>query len=151
AESLAAIDPSNLDGIMLAGDAHVGDGDFLGAIPFYRRVADADSLSMHTHEGRCRGCDAEVAITLAELWAGSLPAADREARTGSRRDPDSWLPMGQLLEILRREGRLVAVDSILDHYQSSGGDPSSVAWHRALVDLTRGDLDQADTLCVALI
>jgi DNA-binding SARP family transcriptional activator len=151
AESLASLNPANLDGIMLAGDARVGAGDFLGGIPFYRRVVTEDSLSMGRRSGRCAACEAREAITFAYEWADSLPAAEREAREWLRQQPGSTRPSSILWEILRRENRLAAAQSYGDSIGVALADPSDAATRRAQLAFTRWDLPAADRLLADLV
>jgi DNA-binding SARP family transcriptional activator len=151
AESLAVRNPANLDGIMLAGDARNAVGDFLGAIPFYRRVAQEDSLTLGRAGRRCRACEARQAIVWAYEWADSVPAAVREAAGWHRRQPRSISAASLLWEALRREASIPQARALGDSISDWLADPSDGAMRRAVLGLEQWNFAESDPALISLI
>lgn len=106
AESLATRFPDDADGQLALGGALSGIGDFLGAVPHFRHVIDADSAGGASASPLCATCDAFNGLVEAYIQADSFPAAERVAHEWVKRWPRSTAPWNALREILTREGRV---------------------------------------------
>jgi len=144
AETLAARYPTEPDGPLLVGQARLMAGDFLGAIPYLRRVVEMDSLAFRGGAVRCRACDALFGISDAYQLADSLVAAEHSLRELLRRQGSpTWLQ--ELAVVLERQGR---VEEALATFQRVPRTSSALdaGFFRALVAIRAGDFSHADRL-----
>lgn len=120
AETLAVRYPTDPEGPYLLGYARMWSGDFMGAIPFFARVAEMDSASLRdAGSGRCTACDALSEIGTALALADSGPALLRYAK-GWIRDMPNWRGgwmhasiayemLGRYPEAIRARARMLAI------------------------------------------
>ena len=106
AESLATRYPDDANGQLALGGALSGIGDFLGAVPHFRHVMDADSAGGASASPLCETCDAFNGLVEAYMQADSFPAAERVVHEWVKRWPRSTAPWSALREVLSREGRV---------------------------------------------
>ncbi len=102
AESLTLRFPNEPDGHLAMATLRVAAGDFVGALPYARRVIAMDSLSLQRKTPVCRACDAfEVLLSAyAAIGIDSFPAVERAAREWIQRQPKSssaWLMLAGAL------------------------------------------------------
>ena len=105
-ETLAIRYPTEPDGHLLLGAGRMESGDFLGALPYLRRVVRLDSLALLGRQVRCRACSALAVMVSAYVNADSLEAAERVAREWVRQQPRSagaWASLAWTLEFQGRE------------------------------------------------
>jgi DNA-binding SARP family transcriptional activator/tetratricopeptide (TPR) repeat protein len=146
AESLAGRYPTDPDGHLLVGQALVGGGQFLAALPHLRRVVDMDSLAFRGGAVRCRACDALGAINGAYLWTDSLAAAERIAREAIRLTDNSpgWRQeLAWNFELQGRAEEALATFLQIDPQTPGLRDPGI---SRARVAIRTGDFGQADRI-----
>ena len=113
AESLAVRFPLEPDAELALGTALAWSGDFLGAIPHFRRAIDRDSSGLPDSLSasgktarRCPACEAVANLTSAYVAADSAPAAERTARELVRLQPRSGNAWAMLGVTLAGAGRL---------------------------------------------
>jgi DNA-binding SARP family transcriptional activator/TolB-like protein len=102
AESLALRFPNEPDGPLAMATMRVNSGDFVGALPYARRVIAMDSLSLLGKMPVCRACNAFGTLLTAYKGMGSdsFPAVERVAREWSRLQPKAagaWLMLAGAL------------------------------------------------------
>jgi DNA-binding SARP family transcriptional activator len=142
AETLVARYPTEPDGHLLVGQGLATAGDFLAALPHYRRVVDMDSLGFRTSAVRCRACDAVRLMQLAYQWADSLAAAERIAREMIHRMPGEAGWRLELAWILDQQGRREAA---LTTFRRVAGVSNPLPF-RAITAIRAGDFAEADRL-----
>ena len=105
AETLATRYPTEPDGHQLLGEARIGMADFVGAVPFFRRVVEMDSLGLHGTSARCRACGALRTLADAYIHMDSAAASERTTRDWVRVQPrsaEAWHALAHSLEIQER-------------------------------------------------
>lgn len=130
AETLATRYPTEVDGHLYSGIAHVYDGDFFGALPALQRVVTMDSLGLRGQGASCSGCEALKWIVAAYVLGDSMPAAEREARRWRRLQPGSRTPVYSLMQVLQFQHRYREADSV---------------FHSEVTDLPYTDLMEFET------
>jgi tetratricopeptide (TPR) repeat protein len=146
AETLSVRYPAEPDGHFLRGSALVWSGDFLGAIPWLRRVVAMDSVGLTRAGLRCRACDAFEGIVNAYLLADSAGAAERTARQWIRQQPmagRAWTILSQTLEL---QGRYREAIAVRHHAATLNPVDDYDAVHPAMIRIRAGDFTGADRL-----
>jgi serine/threonine protein kinase/Tfp pilus assembly protein PilF len=143
ADSLATRYPDELTGPLIAGQAHLSAGDFVGAFRWLRPLAALDS-SAGDASAQCPPCEARGIVTTALLFVDSLDAAEREAREWVARDPGrpaAWVTLSNLLELRQKQDsareayrRAIEVDPLRQ------GSPDYYAYH----EMRRGEYEATD-------
>jgi tetratricopeptide (TPR) repeat protein len=146
AETLAVRYPTEPDGHYLLGVARFGVGDFVGALPHFRRVIEMDSLGLRGTSARCRACDALSMTAETYVFLDSAAAAERLARDWLRVQPQSAQPWHGLARSLEIQGRFD--EALVSRHKAVSLDPE---WeyetvYPATVRLRAGDFRRADQL-----
>ncbi len=107
AESLALRFPNEPDGPLAVARVRIVAGDFVGALPYARRVIAMDSQSLQGKTAVCRACDAYATLltAYAAMGSDSFPAVERVAREWIRHQPKSASPWLMLAGALSWRGR----------------------------------------------
>lgn len=107
AESLTLRFPNEPDGPLAMATSRIFRGDFLGALPYARRVIVMDSLSLQGKTALCRACEAFGAVLSAYAAMGidSFPAVERVAHEWIQRQPKSSSAWLMLAKALAQRGR----------------------------------------------
>lgn len=143
AETLAARYPTEPDGHLLVGRGRANDGDFLGALPHFRRVVDMDSLAFRGAV-RCRACEALSAIAGVYWAVDSFAAAERTVREGLRRTRDpGWLH--ELAWIFERQGRRAEALATFQRVPRRAYTDEGLNF-RASLAIRTGDFAEADRI-----
>ncbi len=164
AESLATRYPSEPEAQFAFGSALLWSGDFLGAIPWFRRTVAADSaLARYPTAATvpCQSCLARTYLAWAYSLADSGDAAVREVRAWRATDPGLRLALrlteaGYLETLGRRDEMLAILRDSTDNAEIAssrlsleiesairGGDFAEVS---RLIESSRGSSDSSVTL-----
>jgi tetratricopeptide (TPR) repeat protein/tRNA A-37 threonylcarbamoyl transferase component Bud32 len=106
ADSLRTIDPQHPEGDFEAGHSLVLSGDYLAAMPYFRRAIDLDSSGLADSAGSCIGCQAFEALTWAYFSVDSLEAGERVARESIARGSNRYHPWFALAWSFAHRGML---------------------------------------------
>ena len=120
AETLATRYPTEVEGHLYSGIAHVYDGDFSAALPSLRRVVAMDSLGLRGQRASCSGCDALKWIVAAYVLSDSLAAGERETRRWLQMQPNARAAVYSLIQVLQFQNREREADSA---YHAEVPDP----------------------------
>jgi tetratricopeptide (TPR) repeat protein len=117
-------------------------GDYPRAVEHARRVLALDST---VNGPACYACDALELMINAYVYADSLPAAERAARDGVRREPASARAWVHLSAVLGRVRRLD--DAMAAHRRAEALEPDAVdRWRPVWMALLADDYDGAGQL-----
>jgi DNA-binding SARP family transcriptional activator len=142
AESLASRHPAEPAGQLALGVLRFYSGDYPRAVEHARRVLALDST---VNGPACYACDALELMINAYVYADSLPAAERAARDGVRREPASARAWVHLSAVLGRVRRLD--DAMAAHRRAEALEPDAVdRWRPVWMALLADDYDGAGQL-----
>ena len=151
AESLTTLFPRELSGQLALARARIfQEGDFLGAIPIYRRILATDSVGFPGIGRRCDACAGHAGLYFAYSYADSLAAAERAAVAWTRAlpgDPSAWRYLA-LSGILRGDTILWHSGYARSDALVSRADRFGPEYYQAFY---LGDLDRADAILTAWI
>lgn len=145
ADTLVVRYPHEVEGYLYAANARMIAGEFLGAIPYFRTVVAMDSLGLRG-DAACAACDALGDIVIAYQAADSFPAAEREARLWTRRQPRvaaAWHALAGTLLFEGRPDEAHAAELSASTLGGSGDDGAAVF---VVERILRGDFAGAEQL-----
>jgi serine/threonine protein kinase len=143
ADSLLALDASDLEAQLADARADFAAGDFLGAVARNRTIVAADSAALRHGQGPCYACQALLAIVTAYSYADSTDAALREAVALTQLLPQyasSWAALAAVQQRLGTRDE-TAYRKVLE---LDPGDADYAAEWIADVRIRRGDFAAAD-------
>ena len=153
ADSLVTRYPQETEGHLYAGLARTQDGEFIGAIPHFRRVVEMDSLSFSRSDSAaaCDACTAMFHIVTAYVVSDSLAAAEREARRWTRLQPKTAAPWTALWDVLERAGKFTEAAALTEQLASVDRDPVAALTRASTHALRTGDLTSGERMVRAAL
>jgi len=153
ADSLVTRYPQETEGHLYAGYARMQDGEFIAAIPHFRRVVEMDSLSFTRSDSAaaCDACTAMFQIVTAYEVADSLAAAEREARRWTRLQPKTAAPWTALWDVLERAGKFAEAAALTEQLSSIDQDPVAALTRASTHALRTGDLTTGERVVRAAL
>lgn len=146
AETLAVRYPEEVEGYLFKGFSLLADGEFLAALPSFRRVISMDSLALTGARALCNACDALRQVVSAYQLADSLEAAEREVRRWIRLQPKSPVPWHTLADVLEQRGKFAEGLEALQN--EAALDPLGIGADRlstlAMHQIFAGEFEDAD-------
>lgn len=149
AESLVARFPAEIEGHMWLGNALLREGQFLAAIPVFRRVIALDSLGLAGRLPRCQACVAMTGVTHAYESVDSFGAAERVTREWMHARPSDPSVRVDLADLLVRVGRFAEARAQLDTARQLGIPAGSLVAGQLTVEQFAENWPVADSILQA--